>query len=130
MVVKSVYCHDQAIGLGIYDSDTAWRPDWNEAALHHAGSTSVVVFVEEHSLRVLAVHVAKRWCKYHLSDIVGKCMDQWFGHHWHHTTRLQQRDVGSCFRQFHVDYHNPINGSFFYCWLHILLICCFYCLIF
>jgi len=59
VVVNSVYRHAQSIGLGIYDSDTAWPPDWNEAALRHAGNTSVVVFVEEHSLRVLAVHLAK-----------------------------------------------------------------------
>jgi len=80
VVANSVYCHDQSTGLGIYDSDTAWWPDWNKAALRHAGSTSVVVFVQEHSLRVLAVHLAKSWHKYHLSDVVGKGMDQ-----WHHT---------------------------------------------
>jgi len=49
--------------MGIYDSDTALRPDWNEAALRHAGNTFVVVSVEEHSLRVLAVYLAKRWRK-------------------------------------------------------------------
>jgi len=81
VVAYSVYCHDQSIGLGIYDSDTAWQPAWNKMALCHAGSTSVIVFVEEHSLRVLAVHLAKSWCKYHLSDVAGKCTDQ-----WHHTT--------------------------------------------
>jgi len=27
VVTNSVYRHDQIIGLGIYDSDTAWRPD-------------------------------------------------------------------------------------------------------
>jgi len=59
MVANSVNRHNQSIGLGIYDSDTAWRPDWNEAALRRAGSTSVVVVVEKHSLRVLAVHLAK-----------------------------------------------------------------------
>ena len=47
-----------------------------EAALHHADSTSVVVFVEEHSLRVLAVHLAKSWRKLHLSGVAGKCTDQ------------------------------------------------------
>jgi len=56
MVAKSVHRHDQSIGLGICDSD-AWRPDWNEAALRHAGSTSDVVFIEELSLRVLAVRL-------------------------------------------------------------------------
>jgi hypothetical protein len=30
-----------------------------KAALRHAGSTSVVLFVEKHSLRVLAVHLEK-----------------------------------------------------------------------
>jgi len=59
VVAISVYRHDQSIGSGIYDSDTAWRPNWNEAALHHAGSTSVVVFVDEHSWRVLTVHHEK-----------------------------------------------------------------------
>ena len=118
MVANSVYCHDQSISLGIHYSDTAWWPNRNKAALCHAGSTSVVVLVEEHSLRVLAVHLAKSWCKYYLSDVVGKCMDQSVGHQWHHTTLLQQRDVGSCLWQFHVDYHDPINGSFLYYWLH------------
>ena len=56
LVVNSVYHHDQSIGLEILDSDTAWRPDWNEAPLRHAGSTSDV-FVEEHSLRLLAVRL-------------------------------------------------------------------------
>jgi hypothetical protein len=40
VVANSVYHHDQSIGFRIYDSDTAWRPDWNEAALRHAGSMS------------------------------------------------------------------------------------------
>jgi hypothetical protein len=31
------------------------------------------VFVEEYSLRELAVHVAKRWSKYDLSDVAGRC---------------------------------------------------------
>jgi hypothetical protein len=34
------------------------------------------MFVEKNSLRVLAVHVAKSWGTYHLSDVAGKCMDQ------------------------------------------------------
>jgi len=59
MVANSVHRHDQSMDLGIYDSDTALRPDWNKAALRHASNTSVVVFVEEHSLEVLAVHLAK-----------------------------------------------------------------------
>jgi len=58
VVANSVHRHDQSIDLGIYDSDTALRPDWNEAALHHAGNTAVV-FVEEHSVRVLAVRMEK-----------------------------------------------------------------------
>jgi len=111
MVANSVHHHDQSISLGIYDSDTAWWPDWNEAALCHAGRTSVIVSVEEHSLRVMAVHLAKHWHKYHLSGIVGKCTDQWVGHQWHRTTRLRKSDVDSCFQQFLVDYHDPINGS-------------------
>ena len=115
VVGNTVYRHDQSFSLGIYDSDTLWRPDWNEAALRHVGSTSVVVFVEEHSLRIPAVHLAKGWRKHDLSDVAGKCTDQWVGHQWHHTTRLQQIDVGSCFRQFHVDYHDPINRSFLFC---------------
>jgi hypothetical protein len=58
VVANSVYHHNQSIGLGIYDSHTAWQPDWNEAALCHAGSTSVIMFAEEHSLEMLAAHVA------------------------------------------------------------------------
>jgi len=112
VVANSVCPHDQSIDLGIYDSDTAWRPDWNEAAFRHAGNTSVVLFVEEHSLRVLAVHLAKRWLKHHLSDVAGKCTDQSVGHQWHHTTLLRKSDVSNCFRQFHVDYHDLTNGNF------------------
>jgi hypothetical protein len=59
LVANSVHRHDQSIGLGIYDSDAAWRPDWNEAALRHADSTSDVVFVEERFVRVLAVRLQK-----------------------------------------------------------------------
>jgi len=29
VVANSVHLHDQSIGLGIYDSDTALRHDWN-----------------------------------------------------------------------------------------------------
>ena len=112
VMANSGHRHDQSISLGIYDSDTAWQPDLNEAALRHAGSTCVVVFVEEHFLRVLAVHLPKSWCKYHLSNVAGKC------HHCHQTTRLRKSDVGSYFLQFHVDYRDPMNGSFLYCWLH------------
>ena len=57
VVSNSVYRHHQAIGLGIHVSDTAWRPDLNETAFRHAGSTSDVIFVEEHSLRVVAVRL-------------------------------------------------------------------------
>ena len=112
VLANSVYHHDQSIDLGIYDSDTAWRPNWNEAALRHAHSTSVVGFVEEHSLRVLAVHLAKRWRKCQTSR--GKCTDQSIGHQWHHTTCLRQRDVSSYFRQFHEAYHDPIKERFLY----------------
>jgi len=63
VVTNSVYHHDQSIDLGIDDSDTAWRPDWNETALRHAGTTYVVVFVQERSLRVLEFLLAKSWRK-------------------------------------------------------------------
>jgi len=76
VVANSVHRQDQTINLGIYESDNALQPDQNEAVLCHAGNTSVIVFVEEHSLRVLVVHLPKRWRKYHLSDVAGKCMDQ------------------------------------------------------
>ena len=56
LVANSVHRHDQFIGLGIYDSDTTWRPDWNEAVLRLAASTSDV-FVEKRSPRVLAVRL-------------------------------------------------------------------------
>jgi len=72
---NSVHRHDQSIDLGIYDSDTALRPDWNEEVLRHAGNTSAVVFVEEGSLRVLAVQLSRSWRKYHMSDVAGKCTD-------------------------------------------------------
>jgi len=55
LVANSVHRHDQSIGLGIYDSDTASRPDWNEVALRRAFSTYDVVFAEERSLSMLAV---------------------------------------------------------------------------
>ena len=58
VVANSVYRQNQSIDLGIYVSDTALLPDWNEAALRRAGNTSVILFEEEHSLRVLAVHHA------------------------------------------------------------------------
>jgi len=50
VVANSVYRHDQSIGLGIYDSDTARRPDSIEVAPLHAGSIFVIVSVQEHSL--------------------------------------------------------------------------------
>jgi len=56
LVANSLHCHDQSIGLGIYDSDTALWPDWNDAVLRHAVSTSDV-FVEERSLSMLAVRL-------------------------------------------------------------------------
>jgi len=46
VVGNSVHRHNQSIDLGIYDSDTALRPDWNEVTLLHGDNTSVVVFVE------------------------------------------------------------------------------------
>jgi hypothetical protein len=48
VVANSVHRHDQSIGLGIYDSDTAWQPDWNEEAPRHAVSALSVVCVDEH----------------------------------------------------------------------------------
>jgi len=80
MVANSVHRHDQSIDSGICDSDTALRRDLNEVALRHAGNTSAVMFVEEHFLRVLAVHLARSWHKYHLSDVAEKCTDQSVGH--------------------------------------------------
>jgi len=62
--------------LPFYVSHTALGPERNETALRHAGKTSV----EEHSLSVLAVHLAKRWPKYHLPDVTGKCTDKSVGH--------------------------------------------------
>jgi hypothetical protein len=59
VVANSVHCHDQSLGLGIYDSDTTWRPDWNVAVLRLAVSTYDVVYVEERSLRVMAVRLQK-----------------------------------------------------------------------
>ena len=59
VVASCEHRHNQSICLGIYDSDTAWWPDCNEAVLHPAGST-FIVFVEEHFLTVLAVHAAKK----------------------------------------------------------------------
>jgi hypothetical protein len=79
-VANSVYRHNQSIDLEIYDSDTALRPDSNGAALRHVGNTSVVVFVEEHTLRVLAVCLAKRLRKYHMSVVAAKCTDHSVGH--------------------------------------------------
>ena len=59
LVANSVHRQDQSIGLGIYESDTAWRPDWNEAALRHAGSPSDAVFVEERALKMPALFCKK-----------------------------------------------------------------------
>jgi len=73
----------------IYDSDTAWRPDWNEAALRHAVSTSDV-FVEERSVMSAGSSFANSWRKYHLPDVAAKFTDQSVGHQWHHTTRLRR----------------------------------------
>ena len=74
LVANSVNHHDQSIDLGIHDSNTALCPDWDEAVFRHAGNTYVIMFVEEHSLRLLAGHLSKSWCKYYLSDIAEKCM--------------------------------------------------------
>ena len=86
MVASPLHRHNQSIDLGFYDSDTTLRPDWNEAVLHNAGNVSVVVFVEEHSVRVVAVHLAKSWLKNHVSEVVRKCMDQSVGHQRRPTT--------------------------------------------
>jgi len=112
VVANSVYRHDQSIDLGIYVSITALRPAWNEVALRHAGNISVIVFVEEHYISVLAVRVVKSLRKYQLSDVAEKCTDKSVGHQWHHPARLRKNDVSICFRQFHEDYHNPITGIF------------------
>jgi hypothetical protein len=55
---------------------------------------------------------------YHLSDVAVRCMVQWARHQWHNITRLRKSDVVSYFRLFLVDYHNPMNGNLWYCWLH------------
>jgi len=34
------------------------------------------VFAQEHSLKVLAIHLAKSWHKYRLSDVAEKCTGQ------------------------------------------------------
>jgi len=50
--------------------------------LHHAGSTSDVMFAEEHSLRCVAVHVVKSCHEYHLLDVLGRCGVRLYGHQW------------------------------------------------
>jgi hypothetical protein len=69
------------------------------------------VFVEKHSLRVLAVHLANRWRKYHLSDVEENIR----------TSQLVTNDTTQhvylkallvvAFDSYE-DYHDPINGSF------------------
>jgi len=107
VVANSVRRHYQSIDLGVYDSAAALQPYWNEVVLHHVGNTFVVVFVEDHSLRGLAVHLAKR-------SRVRHCRKMYrpISHQWHHTTHLQKSSFGSCFQQFHEDYRDPINGTF------------------
>ena len=81
-----------------------------------AGSKSdTSCFVEEHSLRGLAVHDAESLRIYHLPDVAGKSSVQCVGHQLRHTTRLRKRDVDSPFRQFHVGYHDLIKGNFLFC---------------
>jgi len=41
-------------------------------------------------------------------------MVQWAGHQRNHTISLQKSDVDSYLQLFHVHYHEPINGSFWY----------------
>ena len=85
-ITNSVHRHDQSIDLGTNFSDTALQPDCNEEVLRNAVNTSLVVVVEESSLKLLAVHFTKRWGKYHLAGVAGKCTDQSFVHQLHHTT--------------------------------------------
>jgi len=68
--------------LGISDSGTVWWRNWNEGVLRHTGSTSDIVFTEEHSLRCVAVHVAKNCHGYHLQDVLGRHGVQLYGHQW------------------------------------------------
>jgi len=61
MVANSVHRYDQSINLGISDSDTAYDMTEMRWCSIMLVITSVVMFVEEHSLRVLAVLLAKSW---------------------------------------------------------------------
>jgi hypothetical protein len=47
--------------------------------IRHGGVPSDI-FIEEHSLRGLAVHFAKGWRKCDLLDVVGRWKVQWAGH--------------------------------------------------
>ena len=69
--------------------------------LRHAGNTGVVMFVEEHSLRVLEAHLARRWRThvYHLSEVAGKCTDQSAGSLATRVRKCTQADGGH-FEQF------------------------------
>jgi len=113
VVANSVHHHDQSINLGIYDSDTALRPDRNEAVLHHAGNTSVIVFVEEHSLRVLAVHLAKggvnTTCQTRENVRNNQLVTNYTTQHVYGKVMLVVA-FNSSMRTF-----DPINGSFLYC---------------
>ena len=80
----------------------------------HAGRTSVAVFVEEHSLTVPAINIAKRWRKYHLSDVAEKCTTNEFTSDT--TPHVYDKEMLIvAFLQFHMDYQDLINGSFLYC---------------
>ena len=118
VVAYSIHRHDQSIGLGNFDSSTAWQPDWNDKAPRHALSASFCRVCRGTCQRVLAVHFGKVWPKYHPLDIAGKCTDNWVGHQWHHITRSRRSYVGSCFRKLCEGDHDTINGSFLCCWLH------------
>jgi len=56
----------------------------------YATSTSVIMFAEEHSLRVSAVHFTKAQPKCRLSDVAGICMLQSAGTQRYQTTGLQE----------------------------------------
>jgi hypothetical protein len=72
-----------------------------------------VVFVEEHSLGALAVHVAK-----HCVNITRQTLRE---NVWtiqlvtNDTTPHVSENIGSCLQQLYVDYNEPIYGNLLYC---------------
>jgi len=68
--------------------------------------------------RVCSSYCKNSWHKYHLLYIAGRYMVHSDGHQWHDTTCLWQSVVDGYFQLFQVDHHDPINRSFWNCWLH------------